>query len=179
MNILTLDLEMNQPSKSIIQVGYCIGSLESGAVLDTGSHLVRLPAGEVLNPRIIELCGITERALTDEGISLMDAYLIMAQKHRAYECLMNPVTWGGGDTQTLREQLHMEDGWVLGRRWLDAKTLFVTRQLALGLPYRGGLARSMTKLGLKFEGRKHDARDDAVNTWRMYYKLAEEMRRQS
>src|SRR5574343_167567 len=107
MNLLVLDLEMNQPSRSIIQVGYCIGNLESGAVLDTGSHLVRLPAGEKLDHRIIELCGITEQSLADEGISLIHAYLIMEQKHREYECLMNPVTWGGGDSQTLREQLRV------------------------------------------------------------------------
>jgi inhibitor of KinA sporulation pathway (predicted exonuclease) len=71
----------------------------------------------------------------------------------------------------------MEGGWAFGRRWIDTKTVYVTRRLALGLPYQGGLARSMTKLGLAFEGRKHDALDDAINTWRMYYKLVEEIRR--
>lgn len=178
MNILTLDLENNQPSGSIIQVGYCIGNLESGAILDTGSHLVRLPFPELLADRIVDLCGIRPMDLFTGGIDLMDAYQIMAQKHREYECLMNPVTWGGGDSETLRKQLAMEnDSWLFGRRWFDTKTLFVTRQLALGLPYQGGLARSMTKVGLKFEGRKHDARDDAINTWRMFMALVGEMRK--
>jgi inhibitor of KinA sporulation pathway (predicted exonuclease) len=177
MNLLTLDLEMNQPSGSIIQVGYCIGNLETGAIIYTGRHYVELPVGEKLCPKITELTGITEQHLATQGMDLQAAYILLQAAHKQHNCLINPLTWGGGDSAELRKQLGMEGGWAFGRRWIDTKTVYVTRRLALGLPYQGGLARSMTKLGLAFEGRKHDALDDAINTWRMYYKLVEEIRR--
>jgi inhibitor of KinA sporulation pathway (predicted exonuclease) len=61
--------------------------------------------------------------------------------------------------------------WLFGRRWLDAKTLFVAWRMAQGRELHGGLGRSMTKLGLAFEGRQHNAIDDAENTFRIYRAL--------
>jgi len=61
--------------------------------------------------------------------------------------------------------------WLFGRRWLDAKTLFVAWRMAQGRELQGGLGRSMTKLGLAFEGRQHNAIDDAENTFRIYRAL--------
>jgi len=90
----------------------------------------------------------------------------------AGERVLNPITWGGGDTETLREQLQLDrEQWLFGRRWLDAKTLFVAWRMAQGRELQGGLGRSMTKLGLAFEGRQHNAIDDAENTFRIYRAL--------
>lgn len=66
--------------------------------------------------------------------------------------------------------------WVFGRSAIDVKKLFQVYQLANNISYRGGLAKSMTKLGLTFNGTKHDAKDDAVNTARILWALMQKMK---
>ena len=172
-NIVALDLEMNQPSGTIIKVGVAVGSLKSKTLLFKKGYIINV--GEVLDPRIIDLCGISQLDI-HAGISLRESYeqlkTIMAQ----FECFMNPLTWGGGDSETYRSQLGNPDRWIFGRRWIDVKTLFISRRIAQGLSVQGGLARSMTKMGLAFEGRKHRADDDAANTFKMYCRLLEEFK---
>jgi inhibitor of KinA sporulation pathway (predicted exonuclease) len=51
------------------------------------------------------------------------------------------------------------------------KTLYVAWRMAQGKDISGGLAKAMTKLGLSFRERKHDALDDSLNTFRMYRAL--------
>lgn len=175
-NVLALDLELNQPSNSIIQVGAVVGNIYTGEVVDRLSIITAMPDGEVLLPRITELTGITSEQ-TDIGADLGVAYELLRDMSIQHGCLMNPVTWGGGDAETLRKQLGMEnDKWIFGRRWIDVKTLYVSKCLAEGKPYQGGLARSMTKMGLQFKGQKHQAADDALNTFHMYVRLLLTMR---
>ena len=100
--------------------------------------------------------------------------------HERYVSFVNCITWGGGDSQELLGQLTANNpeftGWCFGRRWLDAKSIYVSYRLANGLPIQGGLAKSMTKVGLKFEGQKHNALDDSENTFRMYCTLLWKMK---
>jgi sporulation inhibitor KapD len=152
-----------------------VGNIHTGEVHEKLSWITRV--AEIIDPRIIALTGITQEQV-DAGVDLMVAYIALAEYSRKYQCLMNPVTWGGGDSELLRKQLCMENtNWIFGRRWIDTKTLFVSRQIALGNSYQGGLARSMTKLGLQFQGRKHNAMDDAYNTFIVYRRLLEEIKR--
>lgn len=165
----SLDLEMNQPSKRIIQVGACVGSIRTGQIFEKFSVFVN--PGEHLNPSITELTKITQDDV-NHGFTVEEAYRKLQKMHENYGAFINPITWGGGDSQELLEQIKQEnphfDGWCFGRRWIDTKTLFVSWRFANGQPIQGGLARSMVKVGLKFEGQKHDAMDDAINTFRMY-----------
>ena len=95
------------------------------------------------------------------------------------EAFINPITWGGGDSIELKEQLMQycpefrNDviDWPFGRRWIDTKTLYVAYRIANGQQPTGGLAKAMTHLKLKFIGRKHDAKDDAYNTLIMFRKM--------
>lgn len=173
---IALDLEFNQPSGKIIQVGLAAGDLSSGALVDTFSRYVRLD--EPLAPSIGELCGITPDML-DSAPCLDEVEREMRQWLAPYADTrqLNPLTWGGGDSQTLRAQLGQEDErWPFGRRWVDVKTVFVALQHSRGRNAAGGLSSSLRKVGLQFDGRPHDARDDAVNTWRMYVRLLELIR---
>lgn len=167
----SLDLEMNQPSGKIISVGAVVGNIKTGEILENFHAFVN--PHEELSPFIIELTKIRQSDVDQAG-SLMEVYLQLKAIHEKHKSFINPIVWGGGDSQELKNQLLQEYGqiqgfeWRFGRRWIDAKTLFISWRLAHGLPIQGGLARSMTKVGLKFEGQKHNSGDDAYNTFRMY-----------
>ena len=120
---------------------------------------------------ITNLTGITQADI-EGGVSLHQAYEQVMYLHESYKCFMNPLVWGSGDMELLRSQLNMDkERWVFGRRFIDAKTVFIARQMAGGLPFAGGLRNSMKRLGLKFEGLAHRADVDAINTFRIYHKL--------
>lgn len=177
MNIFTyIDLELNQPSNSIIQLGYCVGDIKSKKVLV--SDCLNVKVEEEINPFITNLTGITQQQVNN-GMLLNDAYSILKSVHHSYASFINPVTWGGGDSELLKQQLKLttEDvQWCFGRRWIDVKTLFVNWRISQNQPIQGGLARSMLKLGLKFTGQKHNAMDDAINTFYMHCAMLEKFR---
>lgn len=170
-NYLFLDLEMNQPSGKIIQIGYCIADIYKSEIKSQAA--IYVDPKEELNPRIVELTGIKQTNVNN-SFSLLEAYEMMAADAKRYDCWINAVTWGGGDSQELHEQLMKQEipfEWIFGRRWLDVKTIWHFKQISAGKQVQGGLARCMTKMGLKFEGRKHDAMDDSYNTYRMFQAL--------
>jgi inhibitor of KinA sporulation pathway (predicted exonuclease) len=173
--LLSLDLEFNQPSGRIIQIGAAIGDLATLKVERTLSALVKLE--EALAPEISKLTGIQEVELIREGNSLSEAFDKLRAFAQGEDLVQNPVTWGGPDGEELREQLGLSlDGWMFGRRWLDVKTLHAANSLAAGLSAKGGLARSMLQYNLRFEGRKHNAKDDAVNTLRLFFEMTRRTR---
>lgn len=171
-NYLALDLELNQPSNTIIQVGLAVGNIFTGELLFKDAMHVN--SKETLDPYIIGLTGITQVDV-DGGVSLQAAYEHMVAVANQYDVFINPLTWGGGDSETLRQQLNMNDQrWRFGRRWIDAKTVYIAWRTAQAKEVQGGLANAMTKLGLAFKGRKHNAGDDAANTFRIYHRLLQE-----
>lgn len=168
----SLDLEMNQPSGKIISIGAVVGNITTGQIFDK-LHVFINPH-EHINPFITNLTKITQEDV-DSGLTLEEAYHKLKKMHENYGAFLNAICWGGGDSQELIKQLKQEnphfEGWCFGRRWIDVKTLFISYRLANLHQIQGGLARSMTKFGLSFQGQKHNARDDAENTFRFYCKL--------
>lgn len=173
--VLSLDLEFNQPSGRIIQIGAAIGSLESLTVERVLTVLVN--PEEPLAPVIAKLTGIRECDLLGGGKTLSEAFDDLKGFLEGETLVQNPVTWGGPDGEELRNQLGLPlEGWLFGRRWLDVKTLHAANCLAAGLPPKGGLARSMLQYNLRFEGKKHNAKDDAVNTLRLFFEMTRRLR---
>lgn len=172
INLLALDLEMNKPSGRIIQVGCVVGNLASGAILEEYSAYIN--TGEVIDPFITNLTGISQENV-DNGISLYTAYDQLKELHKKYECFRNAICWGGGDSLELKKQLHITDDevFLFGRRWIDAKTLFISYRWANEESHQAGLAKALLKLDLQFQGKKHNACDDARNTFIIYRKLLE------
>lgn len=182
----SLDLEMNQPSKKIIQIGAVVGNIETGQVLDKLSIFVN--PKEKLAKNIMELTHITQEQV-DNGVTLEEAYYQLRAFHEKHSSFINPLTWGGGDSQEILNQLTkplsykllvffklkdpIEFAWCFGRRWIDVKTLFISWRFGNRKPIQGGLAKSMLKVGLQFQGKKHNALDDAENTFRMYSRMLE------
>lgn len=173
INLLSLDLENNQPSGSIIQIGAVVGNLASGKILEEYSAYIN--CGETLDPFIINLTGIKQENV-DNGISLFTAYDQLKELHTRHNCRNRGcvLTWGIGDMACLRNALHLdEESFYFGRRFIDVKTVFISYQWANDLKHQAGLAKALTKLNLQFSGSKHSANDDAKNTFIIYHKLLE------
>ena len=175
--LLALDLEMNQPSGRIIQVGAVLGDVTSGEIVARFSEHVLID--EVISPEIVALTGITQEAV-DAAAPLDAVHARLLAWMRPFEArrVMNPLTWGGGDVETLRRQLGVDlEGWPFGRRWIDAKTIYVAYRMSVGEVSHGGLRRALKAMKMSFEGRGHDAGDDALNTFRIYCALLYVLRR--
>lgn len=172
-----IDLEMNQPSGKIIQIGAVVGNIETKEIIETLSLFIN--PKEKLSDEIIKLTKIKQTDI-DGGVTLEQAYDCLKNIHLKHKSFINCITWGGGDTQELLKQIKLENpdfnDWCFGRRWIDVKTLFVSYRLANSLPIQGGLSKSMSKIGLMFNGHAHDARWDAQNTFFMYCKMLEKLR---
>ena len=187
-----LDLEMNQPSGKIIQIGACIGYADTRVVGPKFSVII--DPEEPISDEIAELTGVTQKRVNEESVLLIDGYKRLVDFFNQYQPFMNPLTWGGPDVVELKEQVVIQQlrqegemdpdvfprefpkNWPFGRRWLDVKTVYIAYRMANGDTIQSGLARSMTKLGLAFDGRKHDAADDAANTIRVYFELLDRMK---
>lgn len=166
----SLDLEMNQPSGKIIQIGAVVGDIKTGEILD--ELCVETAIDEPVTDYITKLTGITQQQL-DVAVSLQEGYELLKALHKKHGSFINPIVWGGADSICLRDQMGFaeEDRYMFGRRWIDAKTVFLTHALKNDIPMTGGLSKSMNKLGLKFDGRKHNAMADALNTFLVYHYL--------
>lgn len=173
-NFLALDLEMNQPSGRIIQVGICIGNrFQSEEEYLCRQWLVN--PDETVSPAITTLTGIDDQAIQTNAVSHRDLACEIGQLITDHACFVNPVTWGGGDSGTLLKEF-ADRGIVFpyfGRRWLDVKTFHVMRALALGKSHAGGLGKCMAQYQLRFTGNAHRADADALNTLRLFFRLQE------
>jgi len=171
INIISLDMEYEQPCQTIIQVGVVVGNLKSGEILEEYCSHVKVDI--LLSEYIRKLTGIKQKDI-DNGKSLQKIYEDLKELHKKYECFRNPLCWGGGDSVDLRNNLNLDDEMFLfGRRWIDVKTVFISYMFSKGESHKSGLAKSLIRLGMNFNGKKHNARDDARNTFFIYKKLLE------
>lgn len=170
MKILALDLELNQdPTGSkIIEIGACIGEIQTGDILETYSAFVN--PEQPLQEFIIQLTGISQEAVNNAG-SLESAYLGMVELAKRHSCLTMPLVWGIGDGEAIRKELPKDCQWQFGRRELDVKAVFQAYQMSKGEKVQAGLAKALTRLNLTFKGKKHRAIDDAINTFVIYHEL--------
>ena len=203
MLVFSLDLELNpslkNPFYKIIEVGGVIGNLDDGSIVEEFSFLVN--PYEPLNTceiqplcNITKLTGITQEMIDKEGMDLHEVYYKLCDLRKKYVDLgfkihRNPVTWGS-DSLDLKEQLEVDygmrfkssrdpqaDNFLFGYRWLDAKTIFQSIRLAKGESTQAGLAKALTKYQINFKGKKHRAKDDALNTFLLYKKMIDDLRK--
>jgi inhibitor of KinA sporulation pathway (predicted exonuclease) len=174
MNFIYLDLEMNQPSNKIIQVGWTIADPVSGRTYEIKGKYVFLD--EPLSPIISNLCGIEQNVLDKSG-NIDEAYADMYSDWIHYGCSPTVITWAKGDLALLRKQVSQDNLWPFGQHYIDAKNLYQSWKLIHGADQlKGGLARALMKFKIPFEGRKHNAKDDAYNTSRIYHRLLQEFK---
>lgn len=169
---LALDLELNQPSGKIIQVGIAIGSMQDRR----DQYITKkwyLNPGEPLDPFIIDLTGITPSDISTYCVSHQTVADELAALLREHRCFINPVTWGGGDSTELLSEFckNHADFPHFGRRWIDVKTWYTLHMLARGKEPKGGLASAMGQYKVPFLGRAHQADVDAENTLALFFKI--------
>lgn len=171
-NYLALDLELNQPSGKIIQVGIAIGSIKDRRTQYLTKKWYIRP-NEPLDPFIIDLTGITEADLSKYSVSHDTVARELAELIKEHKTFINPVTWGGGDSTELLAEFckNHADFPHFGRRWIDVKTWYTYLLLSQGKNPAGGLASAMGAYKLQFQGQAHQADVDAENTLAFFFTL--------
>lgn len=178
MIITYVDIEMEQPSQEIIEIGWFIGNPVTGKEVIKNNALINI--GKPLSSFITSLTGIDDVMLSTAG-TLQEACNSLLTDHRTYSDFMNPATWGGSDIEFIKSQLVdypellLQMNLGFGRRWIDVKTIYQAYRMAKQLSIKSGLAKSLTRVDLKFEGTKHRAADDAYNTFRIHRELLKRM----
>lgn len=176
MNLMALDLELNQPSRKIIEIGVCFFNLESGQVLE--KHHWFINPNEPIDPYITNLTTITNEDVMKEGISISQAYEELVAKYKKHNCFGNMLTWGCGDSEALKQAVIEEAGkvdWAFGYRYFDVKTLYQAYCMRQGHKIQAGLAKAMIRCGMNFKGTKHRAIDDAYNTYKIFLHLVKRL----
>jgi len=187
---MVLDCEFNQPSKKTIQIGAAVYDVRSAAL--HGTLDIYVNPGEPIEPYITDLTGIRDRDVQNAP-NIVEAWAMLKDFHKKHKAFRNPLVWGSGvrnDSLALYEEfcnaemfrrkmpdaprIDLEENFM-GWRVLDAKTLYVSLQLFEDGQYAGGLADSMKRMGLVFEGEKHRALTDAKNTFTLWYSLTRKM----
>lgn len=172
MRLLSLDLELAQPSQKVIQIGACVISVVDGKIIDT--FMVYVNPYEKLSEEIISLTGITQAKVDVDGYPVQEAYYLLKKFAMKNKASKNSLVWGSGaynDSQHLYKEAKVEEKNFLGHRVLDVKTIYQSMRIRQGKTTKGGLLTSMEECGLKFEGRHHDGLADAINTAKFWYYL--------
>lgn len=168
-NILVLDLELNQPSEKITELGYVIGDIERCEILIRKSFVVN-PV-EMLSPEIIELTGIKQDDV-DNGCDLRSAYLEMVRDLTKHDALPLIHQWGTPDAYLLRKQINDDRIWKFGRRWIDTKALAQSYAIINGTKFHGGLKKVARRFGVTVSNKEtHRADYDAEITLKLHTRL--------
>ncbi len=170
MNLIVLDLEYNQPSRAIIQIG---------AVLVDAPHITpffdeHVNPEEPLDPYIQRLTGI-------RADQLEQAETLGPVLEDLWETLPSgPITLGGwgDDIPKLLSDSHKIGVNPPPIRNLDLSTLWDLVRIwdhKDKAPRTCGLDRLLDFYGLDFEGKRHNALDDAYMTGKLLLRMHEEV----
>lgn len=177
----TIDLELNKENgytTDIIQIGYAVGNVFTGEILESGNVYVKI--AKPLSEFIITLTGITENDLATKGTSLLEAFNQLKKVHQQYNSHPCLVQWGGGDSITLYDQLIAKGmdpkEWIFGRREWDVKTIAQSILLAKQLKFQGGLKKMSLRFGVPVQGPMHDAKNDAIATFNLFCYFLKELK---
>ena len=183
MNIMVLDVELNQPSRKVIQIGAAVFNARNAALIERLELYVN--PNEPIDPFITELTGITNSDVAG-GVTIYEAYNELKRFHAKHKCFRNPMVWGSGvrnDSIAIYEDylkfgdslgendLDFDTENFMGFRVIDVKTIYQSQAIFENSQYAGGLKDCMKKMGLEFEGEAHRALTDAINTFRIWYHL--------
>lgn len=174
---LALDLELNQPSGKIIQVGIAIAKADD-KFENYFTKKWYINPNEPIGQFINDLTGITDSDISSYCVGHETIAREIGELIKEHRCFVNPVTWGGGDSVELLAEFSKNcvDFPHFGRRWIDCKTFYTFMMFARGKNPSGGLASAMGVFKLQFKGAAHRADIDAANTLALFFKFLERQR---
>lgn len=172
-------MEFNQPSGKIIQIGAVYVDAKQNEILDEFMCYIdpEEPLGHGIDGKSIsDLTGITEETIKNYSNSAsvgLFSFLKWMEKHQCRDF----VDWGGGDYRCLMNQatfVGIEEKRLQKLRHHNLKSLatLLRSLLPKAAKQRGGLANTIESLGWTFEGKQHDALDDATNTAYILFKIS-------
>jgi len=184
-NYLALDLELNNapdgstPTPKIIQVGIAIGSWDHFEGNQIITRKWYFDPQEPIYPFITELTGITDDDIKENAVTHEVFAEEFAEFVKPYKPWVNPITWGGGDTVELKDEMNSNGVHFpfFGHRWIDVKTWYTLHMLAKSKRPSGGLKSAMAEYKLQFQGTPHRADDDALNTLRLFFTILDKQSR--
>jgi len=176
-NFIALDLELNQPSNKVIQVGVAIGNAQQ----KSEEYVVKkwyLNPNEPIDKFITELTGITNGNISSYSVSHTTVARELTELIKEYNPWLQPVVWGYDDAGQLRREFekHSVEFKHFGGRWLDVKTIHNFMMFSKNESPRGSLKEAMSRYNSVFEGQEHRADIDAQNTLKFWFDL---MRKQN
>jgi inhibitor of KinA sporulation pathway (predicted exonuclease) len=174
-NFLSLDLEMNQPSGKIIEVGVAIGNTDHEIIMVKNWFV---DPQEPIDEYITQLTTIDDDTIRESSVPMEVVAAELSELIRKYECFVNPVQWGGGDSQKLLSEFRIRgiEFPYFGRREIDVKTICVFLAMAAGQKPAGGLKSYLHRHKLQFRGTPHRAAVDAENTLSLWFSLMKRQR---
>lgn len=159
MKIISVDLEMNQPSGALIQIGAVRMDLTTGVIEE--EFMVHVNPCEQLSEEIKELTAITQEQV-DAGLEVAEA----VNWFWAFAGKKTVCSWGR-DAEELYDFGQTLAGVKVPHRLTKIDLKQVSSLLRCAYPSnkrRGGLQSAVGLFGLQFQGRPHDALVDARNT---------------
>lgn len=175
MRCIAVDLEMNQPSRNIIEIGAVCFQPDTGIVVDTFARFVC--PGEPINPEITTLTGIRneDTAFAPHIRTAAQQFTDFKKQNQA-----NPIgiVWGAGTSNDIRK-IYEESGLdnPFHVRIIDVKAVFqmLANTSSAEMRQKCGLKRAceILKIGWDLQyGEPHRALADAFNTYRLYMFLS-------
>jgi inhibitor of KinA sporulation pathway (predicted exonuclease) len=200
MRFLAADLELEQPksnpqtpdsrilTEKIIQVGICV--FETGEEFKLlHSETMHINYNRPLSEFIKTLTSIKQEDVESSPYTTADALKKIGYLMRIYETDRRIVEWGGGDVKALQRETGFSDDFCyeLGlttRNSFNAKILFQCYAMMNGIKAKGGLSKSVAKMGLDFRNTNyngsnkgaHWAETDALNTAMIFNELLQRMK---
>lgn len=178
MKFVSVDIECNQPSGTIIQIGASVWDTQANAEVDDFNLYIQ--PNEVINWEEELRGGITlgkllpygPEKIKDHGVSPKFAFerfwKFMAKSGRK-----KVIQWGAGDMAAITKQ-----SWYFGvpvnnrLKVLNAKLMYqMLYQPTMRLQQKFGLGAVIKEMGLEFEGEAHDGYWDAYNTGKLYTEM--------
>jgi inhibitor of KinA sporulation pathway (predicted exonuclease) len=160
MKLIIIDLEHNQPSGNIIQIGAVFVDLKRNKVIDKFDKYIQ--PGEPIAKEITELTGITDDMV--RGYMPHVIFFNFWAWVEKCNCGGKLSAWGP-DVYHLKEQ-SLKSGVEPPKKLknIDIKYMFEIIRSAYGSKQRGGLKKTLELFDFEFEGKQHDAFVDAYNT---------------
>lgn len=176
-----IDLEMNQPSGTVIQIGSVHLNMNTGEITRRLSIITN--PGELPCSRISALTGISPEQVS-EGMLLIPAI------QKLWEDAGTKVrlgAWGKDWKWVTQNVVHYalhdpkrhnplpHPDIILGKS-LDMQSFYRTLMILRGDKKKPGLKVTAKNLGVEWEGSEHDAQDDAYMTAKVWWAIAQSLR---